>query len=646
MLARLSLRNAKRQFTDYLVYGVTVLIASALIFSFNALAASNEITTLSEQLENLPLIVALATTVVTVIIGWLISYTQNFILRKRGREFGTYILMGLTSKQVARLFALENIISGLCSMLAGIVVGNLLFQALRAVFLNFFGLEYTFAFTLSPKALLLTVICFALVFFISSVLSGRRIRSSTVSDLMNLDRKNEQVVIEEERSRRRAYKISLVCGFFGVLLLLSFNVGLSILGSILLLIFCYSFFFGFSSGIPHYFDRHPKKKYRSPTLLVFRSLSSKLGSMGIVLGTVSLLLTSALLTEGSALLFQNQFEQNRTLTTAFDLFIVQESNRTNMTKYESYISKKLNVVSQHEYSLFSSGKDQLTTQVKQGREQKGYYDDDQVMLYSDYAALRNMLGYPEVDLNANEYIIHCLEHLQPIFENYPDDYDINGLSLKRAGVYTEVFNQYLWEGNGNGFVVVVPDNYASSLSSSMVFLAAMTEKPVTGEAYEGLLNIREKRSALNEGMDGIKSKAAVNEEYASLSALIIFPLFYLALILIMSALTVLTVQFLSDTNKLRLQYCIMSKLGMARHEMKLAVNQYLLFYYGMPVLPALTICVIFMVALSRALDSRAIMDAAQLCALIGVALTLFFVVYLLYVIAAGYTIRKKVLHNT
>ena len=72
-LSELSLRNARRQTRDYLVYFVTVVMAAALLYSFNGLVFSQEIGTLSKSISMLPLIIVLASVVVVCVFGWLVA---------------------------------------------------------------------------------------------------------------------------------------------------------------------------------------------------------------------------------------------------------------------------------------------------------------------------------------------------------------------------------------------------------------------------------------------------------------------------------------------------------------------------------------------------------------------------------------------
>lgn len=333
MLAKLSIRNAKRQTSDYLVYFITIVLAAALIFTFNALVMSSEIRTLSTFMKNLPLIVGLASVVVILILGWLVYYTQRFMLAKRSRELATYILLGVENKRVAGMFLGENLGIGALALLLGLVAGNLIYQVLQAVVFSLFDLPYTFGFGFSLAAVGLTAAYFGAIFLISSLLCRRRIDKLSIRMLMEMDRKNERAVIGKGKSRKKIFTASIVCGIVGTALLLARNLGLGILGAFLIILFCYGFFISFSSGVPTFFDKRPAKKYKGGTLLIFRSLSTKLASIGITMGTIALLFTAALITEGMALLFQNQFSQNEKLTTAFDLYIASPAENADMTVY-------------------------------------------------------------------------------------------------------------------------------------------------------------------------------------------------------------------------------------------------------------------------------------------------------------------------
>ena len=255
MLSKLSLRNAKRQTSDYLVYFVTVIITAALLYAFNGLIFSPEILKLSTLMTSLPVTIVLASIVVVCIMGWLVQYTTSFMFTKRSREFGTYILIGLENKQVARLFFLENLIVGVFALLLGILLGNLVFQALRAVLLALFGITYTFAFTFSFRAVGLTLVYFTCIYLFAQYRSRRKIHSMKIYDLIYYDRLNENAALAKSGRRIRIFTVSIIFGIIGTLLLLTRSLPTGILGSACIIVFLYGFFLSFSSGVPAWFDQ-------------------------------------------------------------------------------------------------------------------------------------------------------------------------------------------------------------------------------------------------------------------------------------------------------------------------------------------------------------------------------------------------------
>ena len=86
-LSKLSMRNARRQAQDYLVYFVTIVMAAALVYAFNGLVFSQELLALSSMMEAMPVVIVLASILVVCIIGWLVQYTTGFMLSRRSRSW-------------------------------------------------------------------------------------------------------------------------------------------------------------------------------------------------------------------------------------------------------------------------------------------------------------------------------------------------------------------------------------------------------------------------------------------------------------------------------------------------------------------------------------------------------------------------------
>lgn len=645
-LSKLSLRNARRQARDYLVYFVTIVMAAALVYAFNGLVFSGEIGDLSSMLDSLPLMIVLASIVVVCIIGWLILYTTDFMLSRRGRELGTYILIGMENRQVARLFFLENLVVGTAAFLLGTLLGNLIFQALRAITLALFHAPYTFSFAFSLKAVLLTLFYFALMYLLALFKSRRRIRRMKICDLIYFDRKNEGEVLQKGRSRQKVFVISILLGIAGTLLLLLHNLTLGLLGAFFVILFLYGFFISFSSGVPAWFEKRPEKKYAGGTLLIFRSLSAKLATMGIVMATIALLFTATIISEGSGMLFNAMFASRGEQTTCFDLFIgISGGGEDAFEDYLEYIGANIPVRDSRRYDVYQSPGRQVMDYIESSADYWSIFEYDTLMKASDYTALRAMLDYPAVSLAPGEYFVHCMPYLEEVMEAYDQPLILGDNALRPGGVRAENFTQSLWEGNGRGFILVVPDEIAAASPVSHSIYAAMTPGPVPAESFSELCGIRDERDARIQDFDTIYSRASVEAENAAMYAVIVFPLYYLALVLTMASATILTIQQLSETGRYRRQFELLRKLGMDRREMKRTLIRQFAIFYSMPAVPSLLISIPFLLGLGGEFEPGVLSGPGQQLAVIGAALGMFFSIYLIYILMAYMSLKRNVLQE-
>ena len=418
-LSELSLRNAKRQARDYLVYFVTVVMAAALLYSFNGLVFSQEIITLSKGISVLPLMIVLASVVVVCVFGWLVAYATKFMLLRRGRELGLYLLIGMENRQVARLFFLENLAVGGCALVLGTALGGLFYQAFRAIILALFGLPYAFSFGFSLPALGLTVLYFVLIYLFALRRSRKYIRRANIHDLIYVDRANEGMVIHTGTVRRWMFSFSIVLGVAGTCLLMAGGAILGVIGAGCVIAFLFGFFLSFASGVPAFFDRRPARKYRGQSLLVFRTLTAKLATMGVLMATISMIFTATLISEGAGLVFRGLFAGRAAENACFDLYIGAAGDGPVSQDYFDYIQDNISAEKELHYCVYQAEDSRVMDYVERmGEDYHRYFDRDPVLRYSDYAALRAIAGYPPVELKPGEYLIHCRAYLEKHLTGY------------------------------------------------------------------------------------------------------------------------------------------------------------------------------------------------------------------------------------
>jgi hypothetical protein len=231
-------------------------------------------------------------------------------------------------------------------------------------------------------------------------------------------------------------------------------------------------------------------------------------------------------------------------------------------------------------------------------------------------------------------------------QEYREPLVIGGQTLVPSGVMTEHFSQGYSGINGGQFILVVPDEIAARLEPETTVYAAMTQQPVSREAFAALHAMRNERSENvfdNAYYDMVDSLANVRRENATMNAMFVFPLFYLALVLTMTSATILTIQLLSDTGRYRKQYALLNNLGMAREEMNRALRRKFTLFYAMPTLPPVVICAVFMSWMGSVFDAGTISSLGHLWGMIGLTLGIFSAIYLIYIAASYSSFKRSVL---
>lgn len=193
MYAKLIFKNAKRSVKDYLIYIVTMTICVTLFYSFLSISSEYyqpdigseyDFTLLSDGMK-------IAICLITLCLLFLIRFVNNYMLRRRQKEFAVQSIMGMEQKTIAGLFFAETLIMGMISNVLGIFFGAFCSQFITAMLLTSYGKDYVIAWTLFPDTVLLTIGFFTLSFLVVGVFNTRTIQKTHIIDMLSADREND-----------------------------------------------------------------------------------------------------------------------------------------------------------------------------------------------------------------------------------------------------------------------------------------------------------------------------------------------------------------------------------------------------------------------------------------------------------------------
>lgn len=197
MLVRLAWGNVRRSLRDFAVYFVTLVLGVAVFYAFNAVtdqAGYFERDATRSMVEGLGFIIRYVTVLLAVVLGLLMVYANNYLVRRRKRELGLYQVLGMRPGRVGRILTLETLLASAASLVVGLALGALMSWVLLFVSAALFQDHVRgFAFSLSPAAAGLTVGCFACIFVVMMLLNAVTLRRTRLVGLLRAERANEAV---------------------------------------------------------------------------------------------------------------------------------------------------------------------------------------------------------------------------------------------------------------------------------------------------------------------------------------------------------------------------------------------------------------------------------------------------------------------
>ena len=197
MFAKLAFKNIQRSIKDYAVYFFTLVIGVAIFYVFNSLESQSVMLDVTDRvraiIDLLNTIMGIVSVFVSFILGALIIYASRFLIKRRSKEFGLYLTLGMSKRQISLVLVLETFLIGLLSLGIGLVLGIVASQFTSVLVANMFDANLTsFQFVFSASAFLKTILYFAIIYIVVMILSTINISRQKLINLLSNGRRNER----------------------------------------------------------------------------------------------------------------------------------------------------------------------------------------------------------------------------------------------------------------------------------------------------------------------------------------------------------------------------------------------------------------------------------------------------------------------
>lgn len=196
MLCKLAWGNVRRAGRDYLVYLLTLTLGVTVFYAFNTISMQVDIAGIDEEglAQVMGSMLGYLTYFLAGVMAFLMVYANNFIMKRRKKEFGLYQVLGMGRGRVATIMALETVIVSVVAFVAGIVLGVGLSQLMTFFTASLFKTQIAnFRFFFSVHAFNLTLACMLVMFVLTLLLNLRAVRRTKLIELMGAERRNESI---------------------------------------------------------------------------------------------------------------------------------------------------------------------------------------------------------------------------------------------------------------------------------------------------------------------------------------------------------------------------------------------------------------------------------------------------------------------
>lgn len=594
MLFKLSLKNIRKSIKDYAIYFFTLILGVAIFYVFNAIDDQTVMMNVSKStydiIKLLTNILSGVSVFVSFILAFLIIYASRFLIKRRNKEFGIYLTLGMSKRKISLILFFETLIIGIFSLVVGIGVGTLLSQFMSVIVANMFEAKLTkFTFIFSSGACLKTLLYFGIMYFVVMIFNTINISKCKLIDLIHSSKKSEKIKLKNPVICTIIFILSCIMLGYAYYLVIGDTSTLSdkkLYTSIAFgAISTFFIFWSLSGLLLKIFMSMKKVYYKKLNIFTLRQFSSKINTTVFSTTIICLMLFITICVLSSALSMKNSLNNNLIAFSPRDVELTKEYNvykdtdiqkqNSKLTFEEIYtkfgfdIKKKFkNIVC---FSLYSDDsvtlKSTLGTYYKTAKKQYPFLRYDEyiiLMKNSDYNNLAKSFNLEKVNLKNNEYVV---------VGNYQEMIDIKNEALKRNvkitinqksyyPKYKKAINGFYTMGSRTseiGFIVLPDDVLTDNQKIKDKMVADYSGNPSDIETMINSITVNTKFYT-DYGVT-LNTKKDIREASVGLGALVTFLGLYLGIIFLISCAAILALKELSESSDNALKFNMLRRLG-------------------------------------------------------------------------------------
>lgn len=668
MLFKISLKNIRKSLKDYTVYFFTLILGVAIFYVFNAIDSQS---VMLDVRENMMDIIKLmndmlsgVSVFVSCILGFLIIYASRFLIKRRNKEFGIYLTLGMSKRKISAILFFETLLIGIVSLVAGLVIGTILSQFMSVIVANMFDADMTkFKFIFSMKACVKTLIYFAIMYVLVMIFNTFSISRCKLIDLLNAGKKTEKVTMKNPVICTIVFVIGVGILSYaywmvtrGVRTLNTFDkIGIPIaLGCVA----TFLIFWSVSGFMIKIFTSIKSVYYKGVNSFVLRQFCSKINTTVFSTTVICIMLFITISVLSAALSMKDPLSKDLDSVCPVDVQLAKYSYDAMSEAYATsqdmnekdrkmLEDSKLSIIETlnnsgfdaqkyfkdvAEYNVYNTGLTVKDTLGDINTDDYQFMADTimPVMTIGDYNSVARLYGNITYELNDDEYIIVADYKNMVMIRNQAlkkgITLSVNGKEYKPR--YNECKDGFVHIGvqNMNDGILVVPDNAVKPQQVRNMGLSADYRADTKEERYsiETQLDNLMKNISFQTSFISWNSRIDLAESSVGLGALVTFIALYLGIIFLISSAAILALRELSDSADNKERYGMLRKLGVDERMIDMALFKQIGIFFAFPLILALIHSVFGIKFINIIL---ATMGMSSMAASIGLTLAFVAVIY-------------------
>jgi len=657
MFFKLSLRNVKRSYQDYAIYFITLILAVSVFYIFNSLSSQDYLVTVFQganidSIETIETLIVYLSIFISFILGFLIIYANSFIFKRRKRELGIYLTLGMERKDISRILLIETLIIGILSLGIGIGVSIPLSQAFGVLVFRIMDIyieELNFVFSWFVMGR--TIVYFGIMFLAVIMLNVFSVSRYKIISLIHAQKKKQKLGIPSSWVALVIFilAIGLLGWTYGVVLSQDAFQRIFIAGDLvpvgdLLPVFVFGvtgtflLFLSLAGFLVVMIKRSPRLYYQSINLFTLRQISSRIQTNWISISFICLMISVSICSASVGMALGEYYRDDSGNLTPFDVTMTFLS--------ESSVDEDLYELNLNQYTEESYP---LTSYSRVGFVYSNLFDwnaemfPDFLLIFYHITEVNQILaaqGIEPVELLDNEILL--ILHGEDVTEEslITDKFKIDGEEYRIAEVLTEGELRTDFKRLNDNVSVVFPDHV--QFDNGEDFFKTVTRSfNYSGDAFLQELKLVEYFRDQNEfNIDLMTKNMLIQEEKITLLT-ITFVSFYLSVIFILVSMAILALQQLTDAVESEERYQILKKIGVDCHMKNKSLLVQIGIYFLLPLFIASIHSMVALIFFNRILIEETARGTSNPLLMISAA-TMVFGIYILYFFAT-YIQSKRIL---